>query len=77
MNSRTSGLDNLRPHATSVRYGKHARVRVLGGREAPELLRASDADPSWAKKLPPCAAEIRRIFTAEELFAYFAMTTRV
>ena len=35
------------------------------------------SDPSWAEKLPLFVAEVKRIFTAEELRGYFATTTRV
>ncbi len=37
-----------------------------------EHIRASDSDPSWAAGLLVFAAGVRRIFTAEELHAYFA-----
>ncbi|MGQ0733364.1 MAG: hypothetical protein ACT4QD_06865 [Acidobacteriota bacterium] len=40
-------------------------------------IRAADSDPSWAVKVPLFTAEIRRIFTTEELRAYFATTARV
>ena len=40
-------------------------------------IRGAASDPSWAAKLPLLAAEIKRIFTAEELRAYFATITRV
>jgi len=49
----------------------------LVGEKLLNYIRGSDVDPSWAAKLPFLAAEIRRIFTAEELCAYFATTTRI
>lgn len=49
----------------------------LLGEKLLNFIGASDADPSWAGKLPLFAAEIRRMFTREELRAYFATTTRV
>ena len=47
------------------------------GEKLLNFIRAADSDPSWAVKVPLFAAEIRRIFTTEELRAYFATTTRV
>ncbi len=47
------------------------------GEKLLNFIRASDADPLWAAKLSLFAAEIRRIFTHEELHAYFATATRV
>jgi len=47
------------------------------GEKLLNYIRASDADPSWAAKLPLFAAAINRIFTTEELRTYFATTTRV
>ena len=49
----------------------------LIGEKLLNYIRASDSDPSWAAKLPLFAAEISRIFTTEEVRAYFATTTRV
>jgi hypothetical protein len=49
----------------------------LVGEKLLNYIRAADSDPSWAAKLPLFAAEIKRIFTADELRAYFATTTRV
>ncbi|MFN2445590.1 MAG: hypothetical protein ABR606_08420 [Vicinamibacterales bacterium] len=40
-------------------------------------IRAADSRPEWAEKLPLFVAEIRRIFTADELQTYFATATRV
>ena len=78
MNSPISGLNNAKLRATSVTRG--ARGRRWGyvvGEKLLNYIRAADSDPSWAVKVPLFAAEIRRIFTTEELRAYFATTTRV
>jgi hypothetical protein len=77
MNSRTSGVNNARLRATSVTRGARGRPWGMWSAKILELLRAADSDPSWAVKVPLFAAEIRRIFTIEELRAYFATTTRV
>lgn len=58
-------------------WGTRKALGYLLGEKLLNFIRASDADPSWAAKLPLFAAEIRRIFTREELRAYFATTTRV
>ena len=58
-------------------WGTRKALGYLVGEKLLNYVRASDSDPSWAAKLPLFAAEIKRIFTAEELRAYFATTTRV
>jgi hypothetical protein len=40
-------------------------------------IQAADADPAWQANLPQFAAEIRPIFTSDELRTYFDSTTRV
>jgi hypothetical protein len=58
-------------------WGTRKALGYLIGEKLLNYIRASDSDPSWAAKLPLFAAEIMRIFTTEELRAYFATTTRV
>jgi hypothetical protein len=58
-------------------WGTRRALGYLIGEKLPNHIRAADSDPSWAAKLPSFAAEIKRIFTSEELGAYFATTTRV
>ena len=58
-------------------FGTRKALGYLIGEKFLNYVRASDSDPSWAAKLPLFTAEIKRIFTAEELLAYFATTTRV
>ena len=58
-------------------WGTRKALGYLVGEKLLNYVHASDSDPSWAVKLPLFAAEIRRIFTTEELRAYFATTTRV
>ena len=65
--------------ARAIRDAWSAR-KALGyvvGEKLLNFIRAADSDPSWAVKVPLFAAEIARIFTTEELRAYFATTTRV
>jgi hypothetical protein len=50
---------------------------IPGRREASNYIRAADSDPSWEANVPKFAAEIRRIFTDDELKAYFATATRI
>lgn len=57
-------------------WGTRKALGYLIGKKLLNYVRASDSDPSWAAKLP-LFAEIKRIFTAEELRADFATTTRV
>ena len=58
-------------------WGTRKALGYLVGEKLLNYIRAADSDPSWAAKLPLFAAEIKRIFTTEELRAYFATTTRV
>ena len=58
-------------------WGTRKALGYLIGEKLLNHIRAADSDPSWAAKLPLFAAEIKRIFTSEELGAYFATTTRV
>jgi hypothetical protein len=58
-------------------WGTRKALGYLVGEKLLNYLRASDSDPSWAAKMPLFAAEIRRIFTTDELRKYFATTTRV
>ena len=58
-------------------WGTRKALGYLIGEKLLNYVRASDSDPSWAAKLPLFAAEIKRIFTTEELRTYFATTTRV
>jgi hypothetical protein len=58
-------------------WGTQKALGYLVGEKLLNYIRAADSDPSWAVKVPLFAAEIRRIFTTEELRAYFATTTRI
>ena len=58
-------------------WGTRKALGYLVGEKFLNYMRASDSDRSWAAKLPQFTAEIRGIFTNEELGAYFATTTRV
>jgi hypothetical protein len=58
-------------------WGIRKALGYLVGEKLVNYIRASDSDPSWAEKLPLFVAEVKRIFTAEELRRYFATTTRV
>ena len=57
-------------------WGARKALGYVVGEKLLNYIRAADSDPSWAVKVPLFAAEIRRIFTTEELRAYFATTTR-
>ena len=59
------------------RLGNTEGARTPGRRETLNYIRAADSDPSWNANVPKFAAEIHRIFTDEELQAYFATATRV
>jgi hypothetical protein len=68
----------MRRHVRDPRgMGNQESARISDRRKTVEPHRASDSDPSWAATLPLFATEIKRIFTAEELAAYFATTTRI
>ena len=58
-------------------WGPRKALGYLVGEKLLNYIRAADSDPSWAVNVPLFAAEIKRIFTAEELRTYFATTTRV
>ena len=58
-------------------WGTRKALGYLVGEKFLNFIRAAGSDPSWAAKLPLFSTEIRRIFTYEELRAYFATTTRV
>lgn len=58
-------------------WGTQKALGYLVGEKLLNYIRAADSDPSWEANLPQFAAQIRQIFTNEELRAYFATTTRV
>lgn len=58
-------------------WGIRKALGYLVGERLLNYIRASDSDPSWAEKLPLFVAEVKRIFTAEELRGCFATTPRV
>lgn len=58
-------------------WGIRKALGYLVGEKLLNYIQVSDSDPSWAEKLPLFVAEVKRIFTAEELRLYFATTTRV
>ena len=58
-------------------WGTQKALGYLLGEKLLNFIRASDANPSWAAKLPLFAAEIEGMFTRNELQTYFATTTRV
>jgi hypothetical protein len=58
-------------------WGTPKALGYLVGEKFLNYMRVSDSDPVWNVKLPLFAAEIRRVFTNEELTEYFAMTRRV
>jgi len=58
-------------------WGIRKALGYLVGEKLLNYIRASDSEPSWAEKLPLFVAEVKRIFTAEELQGYFATTRRV
>lgn len=59
------------------RWGTRKALGYLVGEKLLNYLRVSDADPSWAAHLPQFLAEVRRIFTLDEVRECFATTTRV
>jgi len=75
MNSRTSGLNCDAAREIREAWGIRKALAYLVGEKLLNYIRASDTDPSWAQKLPLFVAEVKRIFTAEELGGYFATTT--
>jgi hypothetical protein len=58
-------------------WGAKKALVYLIGEELLNHVRAADSQREWAEKLPLFVAEIKRIFTADELRRYFATTTRV
>ena len=58
-------------------WGTRKALGYLVGEKLLNYIRAADSDPSWEANVPKFAAEIRRIFTNEELHTYFATTRRV
>lgn len=58
-------------------WGTQKALGYLVGEKLLNYIRVADSDPSWEANLPQFVAEIRQIFTNEELRTYFATTTRV
>lgn len=58
-------------------WGPKKALGYLIGEKLLNHIRAADSGPEWAEKLPLFVAEIKRIFTTDELRRYFATTTRV
>jgi hypothetical protein len=58
-------------------WGTRKALGYLVGEKLLNYIRAADSDPSWEANVPNFAAEIREIFMAEELQAYFATATRI
>ena len=58
-------------------WGTGKALGYLVGEKLLNYIRAADSDPSWDANVPKFVAEIHRIFTDEELNAYFATATRV
>ena len=58
-------------------WGTRKALGYLVGEKLLNYIRAADSDPSWEANVPKFAAEIRKIFTDEELQAYFATATRI
>lgn len=58
-------------------WGTSKALGYLVGEKFLNYMHVSDSDPVWNVKLPLFAAEIRRMFTNEELAEYFATTRRV
>lgn len=56
--------------------GNEKALGYLIGEKLLNHIRSADSRPEWAEKLPLFLAEIRRIFTADELQTYFAAATR-
>ena len=57
-------------------WGIRKALGYLVGEKLLNYIRASDSDPSWAEKLPLFVAEVKQIFTVEELRGYFATAQR-
>lgn len=58
-------------------WGTTKALGYLVGEKLLNHMRAAESSREWAEKLPLFVAEIRRIFTADELRQYFATATRV
>ena len=58
-------------------WGTKKALGYLIGEKLLNHIGAADSTPEWAEKLPLFVAEIKRIFTADELRTYFATATRV
>ena len=58
-------------------WGTRKALGYLVGEKLLNYIQAADSDPSWETNVPKFAAEIRQIFTDEELQAYFATATRI
>jgi hypothetical protein len=58
-------------------WGTQKALGYLVGKKLVNYIRAADSDPSRAGNVPKFAAEIRQIFTDEELRAHFATATRI
>ena len=57
--------------------GTQKALGYLVGEKLLNYIHAADSDPSWEVNVPKFAAEIRQIFTDDELQAYFASATRI
>ena len=58
-------------------WGPRKALGYLVGEKLPNYIHAADSDASWEANVPKFAAEIRQIFTDDELQAYFATATRI
>jgi len=58
-------------------WGTRKALGYLVGEKLLNYIHAADSDPSWEVNVPKFAAEIRQIFTDDELQAYFASATRI
>ena len=58
-------------------WGTKKAIGYLIGEKLLNHIGAADSRPEWADRLPLFVAEIKRIFTADELRTYFASTTRI
>jgi hypothetical protein len=58
-------------------WGTPKALGYLVGEKFLNDMRVAGSDPSWGAKLPLFAAEIRRMFTNQELTECFATTGRV
>src|SRR5580704_5160118 len=58
-------------------WGTRNALGYLVGEKLLNYIRAADSDPSWEPNVPKFVAEIRQIFTDDDLQAYFATATRI